>query len=278
MEKPTLRTAYLSKRRDLRMPAHRARDWAHLALVNLDALTDKAAAAEMELSEFWQSLDGEPKRYAPDGVKLRELRDASRAANNRRFELHWSLINRKDGANNPDFDLWHNRVRWIESLSDKFRNMSATDEGYYVDEYQGDVTRGLVIRLNHGRFLAGITDPHNKDAALVITGDIWEDEQSAENAAARFAEHYADDQRDHSVAWQKGQEVASARAELSQLRKEVKAQIEAVRKGVSVCDTLKRLLEKVDDLRGQIVEVFDEYRHDKNLFESVNDGANAGVF
>lgn len=92
--------------------------------------------------------------------------------------------------------------RWHEKPEDTFRKVGFADEilprfinhkGWYVDDFQSDVTRGVVFTLPSGRgFLAACTDPWNKGPVIIDASWIIETKELAANAANDLARRYAE--------------------------------------------------------------------------------------
>lgn len=99
---------------------------------------------------------------------------------------------------------------WIEDAEDIARSIryawkinSHLARGYYVDGVAQDETAsGVVLRLSHGRFLAGVADPYNFNGetmagpCVIETGEVFTDENDAARAADHLAERYAENERD----------------------------------------------------------------------------------
>lgn len=121
------------------------------------------------------------------------------------------------------------RVRWCERPDSYFRPMGFCDEviqaetgfrprdmgeGWYCspDNETGEVARGVVYRLPHGRgFVAGIADPCNDGPAMLAICEA--PESSAANAARyadQLAEWYAEAERRYEEGWRDGQTAREA--------------------------------------------------------------------
>lgn len=97
-------------------------------------------------------------------------------------------------------------------------------KGWFADDYCEDKFRGVVIRLPHGRYLAGWS--MGEGMCCSIDADIYDDEQEAADAADSLAEDAADNERDY-------RENEEAEAE------EFRASID------DVCGTLEALGERI---------------------------------
>ena len=78
--------------------------------------------------------------------------------------------------------------------------------GWWCDDFQDAKARGVVLSLSHGRFLAGIADPHNFDdkgmtgPCVIETGEIFSGEDAQTEAAHRadnIAKLYAEREREY---------------------------------------------------------------------------------
>lgn len=72
-------------------------------------------------------------------------------------------------------------------------------KGWYTDEYgDGDKMRGIIIRLPHGKMLAGWS--MGEGMASSIEGHIYTDEIEAARAADQIAEYAAEEEREYQAA------------------------------------------------------------------------------
>ncbi len=111
----------------------------------------------------------------------------------------------------------YKNVRWVENVSRGLRLVGFADEvaraegrrgidhkGWYTDdEFQDEVLRGVVYQLpaRHGltTYIYGYADPNNDDCALLCF-DPTTHKRDAARAADRFAEIFAEDERDYRRA------------------------------------------------------------------------------
>ncbi len=142
----------------------------------------------------------------------------------------WQDIAREDRARarvkgpwNPRYHQGASVRRWCEDVSASGLRVeieNATEKvyrrhtGYYCDDWQSEITHGIVARLPGGRgFLAGYVDPCNEGAAC-FDMEIAPDADTAARWADSMAERYAEDERDHSEAYRKGADYADLSDEL----------------------------------------------------------------
>ena len=152
----------------------------------------------------------------PDGTPYRipELRpEADR--NGQRWGLH--------GAKTGTLLFWENSEQLARSI--KFADEvcpHTRHRGWYVDQFQDETCRGLVLALSHGRFLAAVSDPWNFDEkarsgpCILETGEVFDSEREAALAADDLAEGYAEDCREDAEK----QEAERVAEELAQAEKD----------------------------------------------------------
>lgn len=118
-----------------------------------------------------------------------------------------SVYETEDGGRNRRFD---GALMWIEEAHEVFRSIVWCDKvarlshrGWYVsDAFQDETARGVVLKMAHGRFAAGIADPFNfndgkmSGACIVDTSETFEDEHEAARRADGMAERYAENARE----------------------------------------------------------------------------------
>jgi hypothetical protein len=84
--------------------------------------------------------------------------------------------------------------RWV--WCDEVDGARIDHRGWYSDEYgDSEKIRGLVVRLPHGRFLAGWS--MGKGMASAVEGDVYGDITEAAYAADSIAERVAEDEREY---------------------------------------------------------------------------------
>jgi hypothetical protein len=75
--------------------------------------------------------------------------------------------------------------------------VSLRHTGWFCDEYQGQKIRGIVVRLPHGRFLAGWSMGENM--ASSVDAEVYTCERDAAYAADGLAESAADAEREYQA-------------------------------------------------------------------------------
>lgn len=158
-------------------------------------------------------------------------------------------------------------LRW--QWADEVKDVRIDHKGWYTDEDgAGDLMRGIVIRLPHGRgFLYGWSLGEGMSAS--IEGDIWpgDDEAGAARAADQCAESMAEDAREHQARWREAadldREIADACEELRDLRlrwsNALHAHLDAMRKGAgAAADYLQTVT--LDRIREDFAKAAEELR------------------
>lgn len=118
---------------------------------------------------------------------------------------------------------------WIERPRDAgLRLVGYADEiaklrhrGWYCDEYQDEVFRGVVYRLPHSRgFIAGYADPYNKGCAFVELSAC-----ATEVDAAHSADEIARYEAEREIEYQESQSAKlRAEEEAEQFAKDLESQ------------------------------------------------------
>lgn len=102
---------------------------------------------------------------------------------------------------------------WVENVTDGLRFVDYADKvcryidhtGWFTDDdQQGELYRGAVWRLPHGRFVGGYNDPNVDGSALIDFSDIFTCEKEAARRGDRLAEIHAEHERDYERAFQAG--------------------------------------------------------------------------
>lgn len=84
--------------------------------------------------------------------------------------------------------------RW--KYADEIPGARINHSGWYTDEYgDAETIRGLVVRLPHGRFLAGWS--MGEHMASAVEGNLYTDEIEAARAADQIAEYTAEQEREY---------------------------------------------------------------------------------
>lgn len=148
---------------------------------------------------------------------------------------------------------------WIENpadaglrlvdYADKIANLR--HNGWYTmdDGNNGEVMRGVVFRLAHGRgFIAGYADPCNDGPAFVELS-IIDDEKDAARAADNIAESYAERERDYQRAWQAGRQFDDLLEEIQSARRDC---LELIRETKKACAALANYSAIKATIRGEI--------------------------
>lgn len=145
-----------------------------------------------------------------------------------RAARQWTFVNWSAayGALSQGYDMIHaeRRTVWYCHTGEQFRNerdahefrSHVTHTGWYCDDDCSSLAIGIVARLTHGRFIAGLrlTDTNER----TYLGTIYTDELTAAIAADRHAELYAEDEKEHS---EKYREAESLKDEIADKSKDV---------------------------------------------------------
>lgn len=134
-------------------------------------------------------------------------------------------------------------VRWIENVSHGLRLAGFADEicrsilhtGWFTDDDgTGEVARGVVYYLPHGRFAYGVADPCNEDCALLSFDLDADDKEEAARYADRMAERYAEQEREYRAKWNAAQLCRDMRESMQGARKDHSALIAEMRRARTV--------------------------------------------
>ena len=159
-------------------------------------------------------------------------------------------------------------ARWHESPETPFRFVGLASDcvklghtGWYMrdDDCGSELSRGVVYMLPHGRYLAAIADPcqsaeDGSGPAMIETDkagnlEIYDDKESAAQAADRLAEIYAEGEREEDRVFQQVRSLEDERDEaentLDELRSDARGLLEEIRASKlspGLCERLKRQL------------------------------------
>jgi hypothetical protein len=144
-------------------------------------------------------------------------------------------------VNDPKRVHGYKNVRWIENASRGLRLVGFADEiarkehsraiehkGWYTydDGDPREVLRGVVYQLPSRKgqtlYVYGYADPNNDDCALLCFEQEG-DKMEAAKQADRFAEIFAEDERDYHRAWDAGRRCEDLDEEIKTMRKEALA-------------------------------------------------------
>lgn len=108
--------------------------------------------------------------------------------------------------------------------------------GWFCDQFQDGVIRGIVVRLTHGRMLAGWSMGEGM-ASLIDCDEVFMDEIEAARCADGLAESAAKSEREYQERWSAAQELNDAAQEAQeQIRRLWSARHnEAVRDLIRAC-------------------------------------------
>lgn len=182
---------------------------------------------------------------------------------------------------NPRFGAHgYSHVRWVENASRGLRLVGYCDDitrsichtGWFTDDDQTEKYRGVVYQLpSRGEplYAYGYADPDNEDCALLCF-DGENDKEDAARAADRFAEIFAEHERDYREAWQAGRRVEAINEEIVESRTNVLKIGAEMREGrkaglylPTACEALRRdvarayrFIQKLRKERDELIDTF----------------------
>lgn len=189
-------------------------------------------------------------------------------------------------------------VRWVENVSRGLRLVGFADEiarkeGYFHaidhkgwftedDGLDGEVYRGVVYQIpgreRKPQYAYGYADPNNKDCALLSFALDAENVMEAAKAADRFAEIFAEKERDYNRAWHAGRKYEELATEIKDMReealaigKEMREARRIVASSPTICATLRarilKLYRSIQKTRKERAELFDNYGRDAGFVD-----------
>jgi hypothetical protein len=102
------------------------------------------------------------------------------------------------------------RMRW--TWADDINGAGIRHRGWFCDEDQDQTIRGIVVRLTHGRMLAGWSMGEGM-ASSIDCDQIFTDEIEAARCADGLAESVAESEREYQERWRAAQELSDAAQE-----------------------------------------------------------------
>lgn len=123
-----------------------------------------------------------------------------------KFRIEKALISskrsRQRDAGPLDGGFWWSHFRNAPgrvSFADELVSLRHT--GWFLDSNQDEQARGVVVRLPHGRFLAGFEDGRG---SWRCAGQLFDTPEDAAHDADEQARIYAEEEFGHSEVWQEG--------------------------------------------------------------------------
>lgn len=143
------------------------------------------------------------------------------------------------------------RMRW--TWADGISGAEIHHNGWFCDEFGDQTIRGIVVRLTHGRMLAGWSMGEGMCAAIECD-EVFTDEIEAARRADGLAESAADAEREYQERWRAAQELSDAAQEAQeQIRRLWSARRnEAVRELIRACIVTAR------DSREQLINGYSD--------------------
>src|SRR5690606_19227724 len=121
--------------------------------------------------------------------------------------------------------------QWCDEVDTSIRH-----NGWFTDDQQDETIRGLVVRLPHGRMLAGWSMGEHM-ASEIDSTRVYDDEREAARAADALAERVAEREREYRASDQRQQ---SARDDMTAARQAMTDAIAALRE---LGDALQQLID-----------------------------------
>lgn len=112
------------------------------------------------------------------------------------------------GGVHPGRGGYHSRegiagLRRVE-YADYISGAEIRHRGWFCDEFGGETIRGIVVRLTHGRMLAGWSMGEGM-ASAIECDEVFTDEIEAARRADGLAESAADAEREYQTRWRAAQ-------------------------------------------------------------------------
>jgi len=199
-------------------------------------------------------------------------------------------LNRTIEYNRPMAD----GLRWVENIDKGLRFHAYADAvakdhdrrraidhfGWFVDEFQDECYRGVVVRLPHGRFVAGYAQSmdvathgrgnwDNAQSACLDLTRTFDDDFEAALAADEIARIYAERELTYQEAWQAGNRFSDLTREIAEawdkLKKLARERYEA-RKARTA--DYPSLCAAVDNMARTLFESIQEAREERSWLES----------
>ena len=143
------------------------------------------------------------------------------------------------------------RMRW--QYADDISGAGIRHRGWFCDKFQDGVIRGIVVRLTHGRMLAGWTMGEGMCASIECD-EIFTDEIEAARCADGLAESAAESEREYQERWRAAQELSDAEQEA---RKQVK-RLWSARHNDAVRELIRSCIITARDSREQLTNEYSD--------------------
>lgn len=95
-----------------------------------------------------------------------------------------------------------------EVWADEVEYSGIDHTGWYADPDHGNKMRGFIVRLPHGRYMAGYESSDNGERVYFL--DLYDDERDAASAADSAAQYYAEAEYDHQTRYREAQAIRDA--------------------------------------------------------------------
>ena len=140
-----------------------------------------------------------------------------------------------------------------EEYADECYRGGIRHKGWFTDTYQEEKARGIVVRLPHGKFLAGCEWSANGER--VYFPEVFVDESDAARRADSHAESFADACREHDAKYREAQKLQDDAEDMAhQLAEKL-----ALRNDPRFPDAREEARELLTELRGLRQRLRDEF-------------------
>ena len=172
--------------------------------------------------------------------------------------VRYATLTRPGGltqGSNGDTPIWYadtgaafRREKYADECYQGIRH-----EGWYTDAECDEKARGIVVRLPHGKFLAGCEWSANGER--VYFPEVFVDESDAARRADSHAESFADDCREHDAKYREAQNLQTEAEDMAQQL----AEKLALRNNPRFPDAREEALELLTELRELRQRLRDEF-------------------
>ena len=129
-------------------------------------------------------------------------------------------------------------------------------EGWFTDSYQDEKARGIVVRLPHGKFLAGYEWSANGER--VYFPEIFDSETDAAHQADGHAESFADACREHDAKYREAQNLQTEAEDMAHQLAE-KLALRNDPRFPDAREEARELLTELRDLRQRLRDEFADF-------------------
>jgi len=143
------------------------------------------------------------------------------------------------------------RIRW--TWADDISGAGIRHNGWFCDEFGGETIRGIVVRLTHGRMLAGWSMGEGM-CASISCDEIFTDEIEAAQCADELAKSAAETEREYQERWRAAQELSDTEQDA---REQVK-RLWSARHNEAVRELIRSCITTARDSREQLINEYSD--------------------